>query len=65
MAKIKFLKIFFTFRFSAIKTPFPTQIPRANNNYNKYLTVSELAGKIQDYENLRSARVVIAIIKGN
>ena len=36
MAKIKFLKIFLTFRFSVIKSPLPIQIPRVNNNYNKY-----------------------------
>jgi hypothetical protein len=32
-----------------IKTCLPAQELMMNNNYNKYLTVSVLAGKIQDY----------------
>ncbi len=35
-----------------------------NNNYNKYLTVGGLVCKMLDYENLSSARVATATIKG-
>lgn len=45
-SRIEFSKILL---FSVIKTCLPAQELMMNNNYNKYLTVSVLAGKIQDY----------------
>jgi hypothetical protein len=39
-----------------IKTRLPVQVYLINNNYNKYLTVGGIGGKIPDCKKMGSAR---------